>query len=382
MTQIGARSPDAPPDSAQSGPDTPQSDERELIPAPSAGEADKESPRELTKQDWKLVLKRTAAEMKNDHGTLIGAGVAFYWFLAIFPGLIAAVGILDLVDAGSALTNGIQDVIRSALPGEAAQILTKAVSGAASGKERASLIATLIGIALALWSASTGMVALQAGLDVSYDVKVERTFFKKRLYGVLLVIMTAVFGGLAAGLLIFGKPSSRWIIENLPAGRAFGVAWDLFRWGVALVGLIVLVATYYYFGPNRRKPSWQWITPGGILATVGWLLVSKIFSFYVRTFGEESYAQTYASLVGVVVLLFWMYLSVLVILLGAELNGQLERRNAERSGKLPPGDYMPDGVVRRERLENETSKGRRSLAGKVAAVLLVGYAFKRKNRGG
>lgn len=305
------------------------------IPAQTPDRNPEESPLRISGPEWNQVLRRTLGEIKSDRITLIAAGVAFYWFLAVFPALIAAIGILDLVDAGAVALDGIRSTVSSALPGDAAKVILDALTDAGDPREGASLTAALLGIGIALWSASSGMVALQTGLDISYDVEKERKFVSQRIYGVLLIVLTGAFGGAAAGLITSGETISSWV-EGMGGGQSLITTLTVVRWGLALVGMSVLIAAFYYWGPNRPTPHWKWITPGGIFATLGWLGVSFVFSLYLNHFG--SYAETYGSLAGVVVLVLSLYLTALVILVGAELNAELERQAELRSRSWSSAD--------------------------------------------
>ena len=330
--------------------------------------AETDSPADLSKVEWKHALKGTGREIKQDRVGLISAGVAFYWFLAIFPALIAGIGILDVVDAGSEAINSIEEVVQSALPSDAADVILEALKDSGKPRERASAIAAITGIALSLWSASAGMVALQAGLDVAYDVEQERRFVKKRLYAFLLIAAGGIFGGSAAVLIVGGKALGLWIESNLVGGPALAIGWTFARWIVGLMLLTLLIAVFYYLGPNRKPPKWVWITPGGILTTIGWVIASLGFSLYISSFG--SYEETYGSFAGVVILILWLYLSAFVLLVGAELNVELERRRKTKRGHetrtLPA--MLPEAPKRK------SSKVGRVLAG----VLTLYLAFRKR----
>jgi membrane protein len=219
------------------------------------------------------------------------------------------------------------------MPGGSGQLLVDAVRNSASQSGGASLVATLAGVAVALWSASAGMVGMQMGLDVAYDVESDRKFVKKRLVAFELLAAMLVLGGVATALIVFGAPLGNALRDNLPFGSAFVLLWTVVRWVLGLVVLIGLFATIYYLAPNRDSPKWVWVSPGGILAAAIWLVASLGFSVYVASFGK--YAQTYGALAGVVVLLFWLYLTALAIVLGGELNAELERQTAARKGEIP-----------------------------------------------
>jgi membrane protein len=148
-----------------------------------------------------------------------------------------------------------------------------------------------------------------------------------------------VLGGVATALIVFGAPLGDALRDNLPFGRAFVLLWTVVRWVLGLSALVVLFAAIYYLAPNRTSPRWVWVSPGGILAAVIWLVASLGFSFYVSSFGK--YAQTYGSLAGVVVLLLWLYLTGLALVLGGELNAELERQSAARRGEIPVTQAQP-----------------------------------------
>ena len=284
------------------------------VPTKKSGTGGPDHPLELSKNDWKMTLKRTMKEVKDDRITLVAAGMAFYWFLAVFPALIAAVGVVDLLGLGQQMLESINQAIGSTIPGGAAAILTTTIEAAQDAPRRTSLVAAIIGVTLALFGATAGMVALQAGLDVAYDVAEDRKFFKKRAYALLLVVAT--------GLLI-AIPSVFF--------AAGGLIWSILGWLTLVAAIITLFAVFYYLGPNREKPDWKWVSPGGLLGAFIFLLVSGGFSIYVGNFAR--YGETYGTFAGVVILLFWMYLSAIAILVGGELNSELERQTAMREGR-------------------------------------------------
>jgi membrane protein len=308
----------------------PPKGEEEPIPVQTGEGPGPNSPLDLPAPDWKASDKRAVKEFKEDRGTLTGAGMAFYWFLAIFPAIVAAVGMLGLVNVSAETVGHITSRVTRALPGGASSLFTGPIQ--ASAERGGSLIAVLFGVAAALWSASSGMVGLQMGLDVAYDVKDDRNFLKKRLVAFELLLALLVLGGLATAFIVFGAPLGHSLRDNLPFGSAFVVLWTVVRFVVGLAALTGLFATVYFLAPNRDTPRWVWVSPGGILAALIWLVASVGFSVYVNNFGK--YAQTYGSLAGVVVLLLWLYLTALAVILGGELNAELERQSAARKGQV------------------------------------------------
>lgn len=297
------------------------------VEQPPTGGPGPDPPLEVPASGWRAVVRRTLRSIVRDRITITAAGVALYWFLSIFPLLFAAIGLLDVIDASPSTARVINDAIRQALPGDAALILTQAVSSAQSRADAGGITALLVGIALALWSASSGMSATQVGLDVAYAVPEDRTFLKKRLMGLVLIVAAFVLGGIGAACLVFGEPLSAFVQDHLPLGRNFRWVWGVARCVITLVAVTLLFAVFYSIGPNRKPPSWRWLSPGGMVATGLWLIASLGFSLYVSGFGG-AYADTYGALAGVVVLILWLYLSAVAILMGAELNGELERERA------------------------------------------------------
>ena len=162
----------------------------------------------------------------------------------------------------------------------------------------------------------------------------------KRLDSLALVLATAELGGISTALIVFGAPLGEALRDNLPFGSAFVVLWTLIRWVGGIAALTILFATYYYVAPYRETPKWVWVSPGGVLAAIIWLVASLGFSFYVANFGG-SYAETYGSLGGVVVLLLWLYLSAIAVVMGGELNAELERQSAVQAGQVPHPDTDP-----------------------------------------
>jgi membrane protein len=294
------------------------------------------APTDLGKRDWRQTLKRSLKSFQANRGTMSAAALGFYWFLAIFPAMIATVGFLGLVQMSPSFLPAVQDGISTLLPGNAADVLIEAIRNAQRGSAGASLFVALLGLAVALWSASSGMVGLQEAMDVAYGVPKSRKFVKKRAVALGLVLVTGVLGGIACALLVFGDPIGDLIREAFPVGDLFLVLWNVARWVGTLLALTTLFALFYYLGPNRENPSWKWVSPGGLLATLIWILASLAFSFYVSSFG--SYSETYGSLAGVIVLVLWLYLTGLAVVLGATLNAELERQAEARRRGINPGE--------------------------------------------
>lgn len=282
-------------------------------------------------------LRRTLKEFKADRCTMAAGSLAYSWFLALVPALIAVLGVTSLIRFGGSAVHHLVSGINKVLPQGASEVFTQAVQSATSRTSHGSLPVIIIAVVIALWSASSGMVTLQTALDIAYDVPNERTFIAKRLRAIPLMLGTLIFGGIAAVLIVFEGPLARAIERRLSVGGTeFTIGWDVLRWLVAIALVSMMFSLYYFLGPNRQSPRWQWVSPGGVAGTVVFIAASVGLSFYVANFG--TYARTYGALAGVVILMLWFYLSALAVLFGGELNAEIER-------EAPVGPGHPEAGV-------------------------------------
>jgi len=303
----------------------------EEIPPQTKDQPGPDSPLELGKSGWRDTLKRSAKEFKNDRAAMTAGTLAYHWFLSLFPAVIALLGIASLAGLGSGTVHHLQNGVDKSLPGGVATVFNTAITTALHRASSGSLTAVIVGLVIALWSSSSGMAALQTGLDVAYDVPTDRKFVPKRLYAVPLMLATAVLGGIASALIVFGAPLGSAIEGHVGiTGIAFTVVWTIVRWVLTLIVVTILFSVFYYLGPNRESPHWQWVSPGGLLGSAIFLAASLGFSFYVTKFG--SYGKTYGAFAGVVILIFWLYLTGIAVMLGAEINAEAERQAAAEAG--------------------------------------------------
>jgi membrane protein len=296
------------------------------------GTDDPTNPLDIGVAGWKVTLKRTGQKIVRDRVSMSAGSLAYHWFLALFPAVIAILGFLALIRASTHLVTSITHAVEKGLPPGVGTVFTGAVK-AATTRSSGSAVAVVVGVSVAVWSASAGMSALQQALDVAYEVPVDRKFLARRIYSIPLMAATLVLGGVGAALVILGAPIGTGIEGHVWLhGIAFSVIWTIVRWSVTLIVITGLFSIFYFLGPNRGSPRWQWVSVGGAFATVLFLVASLGFSFYVTRFG--SYGKTYGTFAGVAILIFWLYLTGLAVLVGGELNAELEHE-AEAEGADP-----------------------------------------------
>lgn len=294
---------------------------------------DAEHPGKIPPGGWMDVLWRAWNEVSDANLFLVAGGVTYAVLLALFPGLAALVAIYGLILDPSQVERQVS-ALSGVLPEELKQLLIDELHKLISTSSGTLGLSAAFGLVLALWSASRGMSGLITSLNIAYEEKERRGFFKLNLLALGLTI-ALVLGGLVVIALVAVLPAAVQLIGLRDATR-----WLLLglEWPLLVVVVMFGLAAIYRYAPAREKPQWRWVSPGAIAATSLWIIGSIAFTVYVANF--NSYDKTYGSLGGVVILLTWLYLSAFVVLLGAAINAQSEkqtRRDSTDGSPVPMG---------------------------------------------
>jgi membrane protein len=309
------------------------------------------TPSELPKRSWWAVLKRTVSEFGDDNLTDWAAALTYYAVLSLFPGLLVLTSLLGLL--GPQATQSLVDSVNSLGPGDARDILVGAIGDLQGAKSFAGPLA-VVGLLAALWSASGYVGAFMRASNSIYDVEEGRPFWKViplRLgltLGVVVLLVVTAFG-----IAVSGKVAD-WVGGLIGLGPTFVTVWDIAKWPVLLLLASLAIGLLFWASPNVRQPSFLWITPGGLLTVVAWIAASFGFGFYVAHAG--SYSKTYGALAGVIVFLVWLWISNLALLLGAELDAELERGRRIEGGQ--PEEHDPVAPPRDTRAMDEPTPRR------------------------
>jgi membrane protein len=275
-------------------------------------------------------LKRTVKEFREDNLTDWAAALTYYSVLAIFPALIVLVSILGLV--GESATQPLIDNLGAVAPGPAKDIFTNAIKNL-QGSQGAAGVLFVVGLLGALWSASGYVAAFMRASNTIYDMPEGRPVWKTLPVRVGLTLILLFLLAITALAVVLTGGLAQKVGDIIGLGNTTVDVWNIAKWPVLLIVVSFMFALLYWAAPNVRQPGFRFVSPGGILAVVGWLIASGAFAFYVGNFG--SYNKTYGALGGVIVFLVWLWISNIVILLGAEFNAELERGRAIEDGMRP-----------------------------------------------
>jgi membrane protein len=276
-------------------------------------------------------LKRTVLEFREDGMTDWAAALTYYGLLALFPALIALVSVVGLFGDPQETTRKLTDIVTAIGPSTAADTFSEPIESITSNRGAAGVL-FVVGLAVALWSASAYVGAFMRASNVIYETPEGRPFWKLRPLQILVTLAMVVLLALLALALVLTGPVVDQVAGPLGVSDAATTVWDIAKWPVMLAVVVLMIGVLYHASPNVELPGFKWVTPGAVVAVVVWLVASALFALYVANFG--SYDKTYGTLGGVVVLLIWLWITNLALLLGMELNAERER-NRELDEGVP-----------------------------------------------
>ncbi|MDQ1654274.1 MAG: rane protein [Cryptosporangiaceae bacterium] len=288
------------------------------------------SPPKLTKRSWLGILKRSFKEFSDDNCTDWAAALTYYGIQALFPAVIVLVALVGLVSNGPKTVDTLLNVIKDLGAGSAVAALKGPITEVVNARKAAGF-GLVFGLVGALWSASGYVGAFTRASNAIYEVEEGRPIWKLRPQQILVTLGALVAVALVAAGLVVSGPVAQWIGDRLGIGHTAVTVWNIGKWPVLILIVTILISTLYWFAPNVRQPRFRWFTVGGAVALLTWIAASAAFGFYVSNF--SSYNKTYGSLGAIIAFLVWLYISNCAILLGAEINAEMERGRELQAGQ-------------------------------------------------
>ena len=298
---------------------------------------------------WVELGKRVYAEVMDDDVLGRSAQLSYYFLLALFPALLFLTSLLGyLAGENGELRQELFNYLAAVLPGEASKLVSDTVSDVTQSSGGGKLS---FGILATFWAASNGMGAISESLNAAYDLKESRPWWKVRLTAVGLTLALTLLIVTALVLILYGHDIADALSIKLGLGSAFATGWKILQWPLVLIFVLVAFALIYYFGPDSHQQDWKWITPGAVIGVLLWLLISFAFKAYLSYF--NSYSATYGSLGAVIILMLWFYFTGTAILVGGEINSEIENElakqgapDAKEKGEKAPGQKEQGGAAR------------------------------------
>jgi membrane protein len=294
------------------------------VPASFQSRAPAHNPWKLGGLTWKELARRLWHEIGRDEILGRAAQLAYYFLLALFPALLFLTALVGLFPIESVMPE-LMAYLRNILPAEALSLVEKYLQQVVQGSGKDILSLGLLG---ALWASSSGVTAIMDSLNAVYNAKETRPMWKARLIAIAMTIGLAGFIIVSITLVLYGEHIGAWVSDWIGLGWLFTLAWVILQWPLVFTLMLFAVAVMYYVSPNVVQ-NWRWVTPGSLFAVLAWLLVSLGFKVYVENFGN--YNAAYGSIAGVIVLMLWFYMSGIVLLIGGEINAEIEKAAGEHA---------------------------------------------------
>ena len=286
--------------------------------------------RDLTFVDWKAIVIRAGKKFLDNNAMMLASALAYSTFFAIPSVLLVVVGLFTLIAGPDTITTLMQH-FNTFMPAQATSLLKQSLLRA-DAHPASSIVLTVIGFVLAVWSVTGAMNAYMLALNIAYERKDRRSFLQKRIAALKMAAVMGIAFALVAVLLIFGPVVEKAIASHAgPAGSVVDILWWVTQWPILLAGLLVAFATLLYLGPDVEHRKWQFLTPGSLVAALLWIASSGLFAVYTSMFG--SYNKTWGALSAVIVTLTWLWLAAMALLFGAEINAEVERSRRLREAR-------------------------------------------------
>ena len=314
-----------------------------------------DTPTDLSKRSWFGTGKRVVSEFRNDNLTDWAAALTYYAVLSIFPAFIAMISILGLVVDPATITRVVTDTVSQLGPESAVDTVTRPIEQISANRSTAFL-GLIVGLALALWTASNYVGAFMRASNSIYEREEGRPFWKLRPLQILVTLILVLMAALVVLALIVSGPVAEAIGSAVGLGDTAVMVWDIAKWPVLLVVVMLMLAILYWSAPNAKPAGFRWISPGSVVAVILWVLASAGFALYVANF--SSYDKTYGALGGVIVFLVWMWITNIAVLIGAELNAETERARELEAG-IPGAEEEIQAPYRDVPKEERENAGRR-----------------------
>ncbi|HET6270024.1 MAG TPA: YihY/virulence factor BrkB family protein [Arthrobacter sp.] len=330
-------------------------------PAPAPDDSRKpDSPTDVTKPSWQYIAKKTLREFTKDQCPDLAAALTYYAVLSLFPALLALVSLLGVFGQAEKTTTALLDIVQRIAPGSTVDIIRQPIEEVTNSPSAGFTL--VIGILVALWSASGYVGAFARAMNRVYEVDEGRPFIKLRLTMLAVTIVNVAIVAALGAMLVLSGPVAEAVGNAVGLGNAFVAVWDIAKWPVMVLLVVAAIAILYYATPNVKQPKFRWMTMGSFIALVVFVLASLGFAFYVANF--SNYNKTYGAIGGVIVMLLWLWILNMSLLFGAEFDAETERGRQLQAGieaedtiQLPPRDTKQSDKLQ-EREEEDIRRGR------------------------
>jgi membrane protein len=319
-----------------------------------------DSPTEVTKPSWQFIARKTLREFSKDQCPDLAAALTYYAVLSLFPALLALVSLLGVFGQAEKTTTALLDIVQRIAPGSTVDIIRQPIEEVTNSPSAGFTL--VIGILIALWSASGYVGAFARAMNRVYEVDEGRPFIKLRATMLGVTVVNVLIVAALGAMLVLSGPVAEAVGNAVGLGGTFLAVWNIAKWPVMVLLVVAAIAILYYFTPNVKQPKFRWMTMGSFIALVVFVLASLGFAFYVANF--SNYNKTYGAIGGVIVMLLWLWILNMSLLFGAEFDAETERGRqlqagieAEETIQLPPRDTKQSDKLQ-ARAEEDIQRGR------------------------